>query len=312
MHKIIFVVILYLFSAPVFSQIYIDPGFGAVFKDNTGNLSPRFNIGAHNLLFKRFGVYGTIEVVRVPDQKFISETDERDIVGGIIRVNDILSIYGGAGVFSNGIFANNFNLKVVRKEAGISVNIPKAKLNIDLGYSTSSGLSGNIGYVIPLSKSKVVKDNQTNRNPLTNKKNETVQQSAPKEILDPKSTIITINKDGIKSEGESGALSAPVDISQLQSPSSETDVFKSAPDLEYLKPGFYAINGVFRNRQNAQEEVIKIRRTGFPKAQVGFRSSTGLYYVWLMSSKNEQEIRNFVLENRKSRKLPGVWMMRID
>ena len=49
MRNIIFAALLFVFFSPAISQVYIDPGIGAVFKDNTGNLSPRFNIGAQTL-----------------------------------------------------------------------------------------------------------------------------------------------------------------------------------------------------------------------------------------------------------------------
>ena len=293
------------------AQIYVDPGIGAVFKDNTGTMTPRLNMGIHNILFNRLGVYGTIEIARTPGAKLFKETDERDIAGGIFRVNDFLSVYGGAGMISNGLLSNGFKLKGVRKEAGVSFNIPDAHLNIDIGYSNSSGIAANIGYIIPFGKSS--KKQPAPKQPAVVQPIEKAVTQAP--VTEPKKPEPVVKQEPVKPE--------PAPVVKQEEPREAIVMNKvepkpapakvePAPDSENMTPGIYAVNGVFRYRRNAVEELSELKRNGFSSARIGYRASTGMYYIWLLYSTDDQQIKDYVWKSRESGKLKTVWLLRVN
>jgi hypothetical protein len=215
-------------------------------------------------------------------------------------------------MFSNGLLSNGFSLTGVRKEAGISFNIPAARLNIDLGYSNTNKLSANVGFVIPFGKSLKNEKGAVQARTAPTSGDAAPQSQPVPETIKPDIAIAEGPEKNSVTNDPAEALSEPVDISQIQSPKPQTGTSQSSQDSENLIPGFYAINGVFRNRQHAVDELARMKGLGFDKSKIGYRPSTGLYYVWISYSKFEQEIKNFVLKNREGSKLMGVWMLRID
>lgn len=144
-------------TSGLFSQVFIDPGAGVVWNKADGVSRPMVNIGVHNLILKRFGLYGTLELPSPTGDNPLPLRNQRDVGGGIIRLNDFISFFGGVGVFSDGILSNGLRLQEVRKEAGLMFNIPAARLNLDVGYSNTAGFSFLAGFIIPLKKSKIQK-----------------------------------------------------------------------------------------------------------------------------------------------------------
>lgn len=142
-------VLLTVCSASVFAQdIYMDPGVGVFLKrfDNETSKGDRYtamrvNMGIHNLIAGRFGVYGTAEFT-----KLNGRTETREIIGGNIRINKYLSLFGGMGILEEGLFSGNF--KATRKEIGTEISLMNNKLNLDIGIS-GTGPSFTLGYVIP-------------------------------------------------------------------------------------------------------------------------------------------------------------------
>jgi len=306
-------IILFLLAFPADAQMYIDPGFGAVFKDANGNMTPRLNMGVHNLLFNRVGVYGTLEIVRTPGAKLFKETDERDIAGGIVRINDFLSVYAGTGMVSNGLLSNGFSLKGVRKEAGVEFNIPEANLNIDLGFSTSSGISANIGYIIPFGKSSKKSSTPVSKSPIVQKPAVEPIQKAPvvEEPKKPEPAQQPIVREVEKVE-EVTKEPEPETITPVQPKPAPANAVAPAADSENLTPGIYAVNGVFRYRRNAVDELNKMKKAGFTDARIGFKASSGLYYIWLLHSSDDQVIKDYVWKSRDSGRLKTVWLLRVN
>ena len=143
------------YGASVAQDMYIDPGVGLFFnKDFTAF---RANMGIHNLIAKRIGFYVTGEVANYNGVRY-----GRDIVGGNIRINKFLGVFGGLGIINQGLLGNEFKLSGVRKEAGVELSLLKNKLNVDLGIS-GSGPSVTVGYMIPVlfnAGEKTIKDKQ--------------------------------------------------------------------------------------------------------------------------------------------------------
>lgn len=304
--------ILFLFALPADAQMYIDPGFGAVFKDANGNMTPRLNMGVHNLLFNRLGVYGTLEIVRTPGAKLFKETDERDIAGGIVRINDFLSVYAGTGMVSNGLLSNGFKFKGVRKELGVEFNIPEANLNIDLGFSTSSGISANIGYIIPFGKASKKSSTPVSKPAALQKPPVEPIQKAPvvEEPKKPEPVQKPIVREVEEEDEERPQVSE--NIAPIQPKPAPANVVAPSADSENMTPGIYAVNGVFRYRRNAVEELNILKKLGFPNARIGYRATSGLYYIWLMHSADDQVIKDYVWNTRESGRLKTVWLLRVN
>jgi len=132
-------------------EIYLDPGVGLYFNSFETETSKnsftafRANLGVHNLIAKRLGFYITAEVTPNSTDPNNS-TYVREIVGGNIRINNYLSIFGGMGLMDKGLLGNN--LKNVRKEVGAEITMFKNRVSLDLGIS-GTGPSVTVGYIIP-------------------------------------------------------------------------------------------------------------------------------------------------------------------
>lgn len=318
--------LLVFISLPLHAQVYIDPGVGAVIKDNTGSMTPRFNIGVHNLLFRRVGIYGTLEFPKSAGSELFKDSDARDIIGGMFRINNHLSLYGGAGVFSNGLIEKDFKLDGVRKEVGLQFNIPKARLSIDLGYSTTAGISTNLGFIIPIGKkSKEEKGSDPKKSNLSPDTQQIVSEDSKKEAIaaqpenkteiKPKVADEVKRQETVKEVKEAEPVkSGPVSVAASKSTAtkgSSTTKDNTNASGEELAPGNYAVNGVFKSFANAQNEVKLLAKDGFKDAKIGFIAAKNQYYVYLLFSNQEQVIKDFVLKNRENGKLSGVWLLRV-
>ena len=145
---LIFVLILTTISS--FSQIMLDPSVGLI-TGGSAKVSPRVTGAIHNLLFERVGFYGTIEMRKVTSEKGEVSNDFQDIAGGIIKLSDVISVYGGVGIFGPGIFTKGLKANNVRKEIGVDIHIPNTNFSVDIGFSAGTGITTNFGYNIPVS-----------------------------------------------------------------------------------------------------------------------------------------------------------------
>jgi hypothetical protein len=125
------------------AQPFIDPGIGFLYGKPGSAI--RLNAGINNILLHRFGAYATIEYALTPESKF----PVRDIFGGSLRLTQNISVFGGVGVFKNGILSRQY-FKSARKEIGISKRFPALNIDVDFGYSFTTGQSINVGYIIPV------------------------------------------------------------------------------------------------------------------------------------------------------------------
>jgi len=290
------------------AQVYFDPGIGVVFNDPSGLTTPRLNLGAHNLLFNRVGVFTTVEFPRASSEQLSVNPKVRDVIGGIVQVHNNFSVYAGTGVIKNGFLSNTAKVDI-RKEFGVQFTIPNTSVNIDLGYSSTYGISTNIGYVIPyVKKSKI----QNQENQIEIKQNQIVKQVP---IPGSKQAEVIVKSD---------PLPKPVIRTNSLNPETESEVENKAesnsvkdakanlgPDSENMTPGVYAVNGVFRYRRNAQIELNKLKNSGITQGRIGYRASTGMYYLWLLYSADEQEVKDYVTYNRDRGKLKTVWLLRV-
>lgn len=124
---------------------YNDPG--SLSKDLVAeNKKNKFNIG----------VYYTTEICCVFSSKYTKPVRQdllRDLAGISLRFFDRVSVYAGAGFFRQGIFSD-LAFKDIRKEVGVSLQIPKHNLTVGTSYGIVKKLSLNVGYFVPIKKTK--------------------------------------------------------------------------------------------------------------------------------------------------------------
>ena len=302
------------------SQIFIDPGAGVVWNKADGVPRPMVNMGVHNLILKRFGLYGTLELPSPSVDNSLPSRNQRDVGGGIIRLNDFISFFGGVGIFSDGILSNGLRLQEVRKEAGLMFNIPVARLNIDVGYSNTAGFSFIAGFIIPFKKSKVQNSEIKNIPPvLTPESVVTVEEKKvpPKEV--PGTFIATSPEPESPAESKLTDQSASEDnirVRILENPDEPVKpAIESATEDKYpdgiaaLEKGVYAVNGVFRIQSFALAAFEQLRKSGLGNAGVSFEKASGFYYVWVIRSENDVFIKEFVKTNRSKDGLSGLWIL---
>jgi hypothetical protein len=302
------------------SQVFIDPGAGVVWNKADGVPRPMVNIGVHNLILKRCGIYGTIELPSPSVDNSLPFRNQRDVGGGIIRLNDFISFFAGVGIFSDGILSNGLRLQEVRKEAGLMFNIPAARLNIDVGYSNTAGFSFLAGFIIPFKKSKVpnfeIKNIPQAFTPepvaAIEEKKAPEPQVSETAIADPPETksSVEVNQTD-QSTGEDKIRIRILENPDQPGESSNNSVaVEKLPDgIEVLEKGVYAVKGVFRIQSFAISALDQLRKSGFSNSGVGFEKSSGFYYVWVIRSEKDAFIKEFVKDNRKQEGLSGLWVL---
>ena len=289
-----------------FAQVFIDPGIGVVANTASGFTAPRLNIGFHNIIANRVGLYTTLEYAKPKNQP----TYFRDIFGSILRINEVVSIVGGVGVFSNGVINNEFRLERVRKEIGFDINLTKINLNIDLIYSNTSGLGANIGYTIPLrKKSKQYKPLQYFEEGTDESNLYASSITIPAEQLE--------NSDSVNT-GEVQVVDVKTDAAaQTDSTESDTKEEKylgpgpAGIDGEKLPPGIYAVDGAFLHYKNAVKHAEHLRNHGFIGAHVGFYEAVNTYYIYLKYATDDQVIKDFIANVRETEMLKSCWLLRV-
>jgi hypothetical protein len=123
------------------SLIYTNLELTAGYLPKTGNEAFKTSIGVNNLLFRRLGVYTSLEFGS-------GENNLTNIVGGSVTVLPLLYVWGGMDFFTeNGVFRKEW--KGTRKELGIGITPYKWSV-FRIGWSSSVGLSLAAGVRIPL------------------------------------------------------------------------------------------------------------------------------------------------------------------
>ena len=142
------------------AQIEMQAFVGKAHSDASKMPALRFGVGLNNILWDRVGLYYTYEFRR-PDMPFETSTYSgnytRDILGGIVKINPVLSVYGGLGLSQKGI-TDNLTFQGLRNEVGLQFSTNNILYNINVfaqvGYSFSMRLTTNFGVKIPLTYEK--------------------------------------------------------------------------------------------------------------------------------------------------------------
>ncbi|MFZ9632156.1 MAG: hypothetical protein ACO3AQ_08990 [Bacteroidia bacterium] len=167
--RIITLVIFLQFLTNGYSQLQIQPSAGKAFHmGKSGYTALRYSVAINNIFYDRIGFYFSYEN-RTANMPFDNHTYtdaefySRDLLGINYKIKPELTIYGGLGAFQNGIFSHQFQSKGggipwivkpvgIRKEIGLQYNHVQSGLSLSMGYSFSVGITGNIGFCIPLYK----------------------------------------------------------------------------------------------------------------------------------------------------------------
>ena len=142
------------------AQLEIQAFGGKAHSDASGKPALRFGMGVNNVLWDRVGFYYTYELRR-PEMPFengtYTDSYTRDIAGGIIKIDPNFSIYGGLGMFQQGLI-ENLSFRGLRKEVGVQYSTNNVLYNtnmfVQVGYSFNIRLTTNFGVKIPLTYEK--------------------------------------------------------------------------------------------------------------------------------------------------------------
>ncbi|MEY5036231.1 MAG: hypothetical protein RLZZ110_1248 [Bacteroidota bacterium] len=147
------------------AQPSITPMVGKAFADNNGASAARLGIGFQEIYKNRLGVYYMYEyrsnVILFETTTYENNKYRRDIAGLSCKVHPNFTIYGGVGLFVDGILTDQFQSKGAgvpwiikptgfRKEIGISFQPNDLPIVISAGYSNTIGFTSNLGWRIPL------------------------------------------------------------------------------------------------------------------------------------------------------------------
>ena len=165
MKKIIFA-LLYIFSVsiPGISQPAVTPMVGKAFADKNGASAVRLGLGLQQVYRDRWGIYYSYEyrsnVMFFENTPYSKNEYRRDIAGVSCKVHPNFTVYGGVGLFMDGIIkdirnghsllnVSNFN-SPLRKELGILLQPNFTPIQISAGYSMNVGFTANLNWLIPL------------------------------------------------------------------------------------------------------------------------------------------------------------------
>ncbi|MBM3938290.1 MAG: hypothetical protein FJ333_06500 [Sphingomonadales bacterium] len=147
------------------AQPAITPMVGKAFADKNGSSAVRMGLGFNQLYKNRWGIYYTYEyrsdVMFFENTPYAHNEYRRDVMGITAQINPNFSVYGGVGMFMDGIINGQFQGKGggipyiikpigLRKEIGVTYHPNDIPLQISAGYSLSIGFTGNFGWRIPL------------------------------------------------------------------------------------------------------------------------------------------------------------------
>lgn len=104
--------------------------------------SIKANISINNIIFKRFGLYTSIE--KGFDSSYLANT-----LGITASVHRYVNLFGGIGLFGNYGVLSKVNRVNIRKEFGVGI-MPYKQTFIRLGWSFEVGPTIGVGIKIPL------------------------------------------------------------------------------------------------------------------------------------------------------------------
>jgi hypothetical protein len=161
-YKIVLFSLLLCFGAikQATAQIEVQAFVGKAHSDRNHLPALRYGVGLNNVLWDRVGFYYTYELRRTNmpfENQSYSDKYTRDIMGGIIKINPNFSVYGGLGMFKEGL-TDKLSVKGLRKEIGVQYGTNNILYNtnifVQLGYSSSMRFTTNFGVKIPLTYEK--------------------------------------------------------------------------------------------------------------------------------------------------------------
>jgi len=162
------IMLLLLFACNAYNsaaQPAIKPTVGKAFADKNGASAIRMGVGFNQLVKDRWGFYYTYEyrsnVMFFENTTYGKNEYRRDLMGMTCKVHPNFTVYGGVGMFMDGIFNGQFESKGggipyiikpqgLRKEIGVTFHPSDLPIQLSVGYSLSVGFTANLGWNIPL------------------------------------------------------------------------------------------------------------------------------------------------------------------
>lgn len=169
MKKIIILLLLISINRQtILAQSVLSPMIGKAFSDQNGASAIRMGLGCQSIFKERWGVYYTYEYrsnfMFFENSTYGNNEYKRDLCGISCKIHPNFMMYGGVGMFIDGIFQGQLKNKGggipwiikpqgVRKELGLIYQPKDSPLQISMGYSFNVGFTGNLGWSIPLKRS---------------------------------------------------------------------------------------------------------------------------------------------------------------
>lgn len=166
MKKILWTLLLiFSVSLPANSQPALTPMVGKAFADKNGASAIRMGMGLNNVYRDRWGIYYTYEyrsnIMFFENTAYGKNEYRRDVVGISCKVHPNFLVYGGVGLFMDGILKGQLQSKGsgipwvikpvgLRKEIGVTYQPNDLPIQISAGYSMSIGFTSNLSWRIPL------------------------------------------------------------------------------------------------------------------------------------------------------------------
>ena len=165
MKKILWIILLFIANLPANSQTAITPTVGKAFADKNGSSAIRMGLGFNQLYKNRWGLYYTYEyrsnVMFFENTPYNKNEYRRDLMGITCKVHPNFTVYGGVGMFMDGILKGQLQSKgggipwfikpvSLRKEIGVTYHPKDLPIQLSAGYSLNIGFTGNLGWSIPL------------------------------------------------------------------------------------------------------------------------------------------------------------------
>lgn len=165
MKKILWIILLFIANLPANSQPALTPQVGKAFADKNGASAIRMGLGLNELYKDRWGLYYTYEyrsnVMFFENTTYNKNEYQRDLMGITCKVHPNFTVYGGLGMFMDGLLKGQFQSKGggvpfvikpvgLRKEIGVTYHPKDLPIQLSAGYSLSIGFTANVGWRIPL------------------------------------------------------------------------------------------------------------------------------------------------------------------
>ena len=115
MKKILWIILLFIANLPANSQPAITPSVGKAFADKNGASAIRMGLGFNQLYKDRWGLYYTYEyrsnVMFFENTPYNKNEYRRDLMGITCKVHPNFTVYGGVGMFMDGILKGQLQSK---------------------------------------------------------------------------------------------------------------------------------------------------------------------------------------------------------